>query len=637
MLLFLLNLAAAASPISGSAAITDAAEMAAATGAARSTGQTTVADGADTTSASGAAVAAGAAAIADAGEAAAGSGASLVAGTASTADGADTASATAVAKVTAAGSATDSAESVAGSSSVADSAAGAVTDTGESLAASGSTADRAVGSIADDAEAASLAAAVQDLAAGTIAESGEDLAAAAAAPEAGSGAIGDGPDALAAAGTVPIGGSLSTSETDEQLAADAASAIAGSATIADPGGALTGTAAVGGIATGAAQIDELADVGAAAGAVTATGIGDAADPGRFQRRVCRRARAWPWCRCRDAGRGPGFGSGPPHRAGAMRRPCRAERKSLRRCNAWLSADGGSRGASAAGPGDGAHWQNHESEEGRMIIWPAKEPTAAENFAFNFADALGSEKISTQVVVGAGVTVSGATIDGTSVTFKLAAGTAGTVAKVTCTVVLSDGQTLVETGVLPIGGEAVSLATAKAAQRIDQNSEDALLAGYLGAAIGHVERITGRNLTAKVERLALDGFPRSTWAPLTAFDWQERPIRLQKAPVSEILTIDYDDADGVEQSLLSFRLVDGAPARILPAYGECWPVAACSAGSVRITYVAGYDPTALPADLVHAAIILFGHFNSNREAVTIDGGAAATAIDLLVSPYRVTPY
>jgi uncharacterized phiE125 gp8 family phage protein len=273
----------------------------------------------------------------------------------------------------------------------------------------------------------------------------------------------------------------------------------------------------------------------------------------------------------------------------------------------------------------------------MIIWPAKEPAAAENFAFNFADALGSEKISTQVVVGAGVTVSGATIDGTSVTFKLAAGTAGTVAKVTCTVVLSDGQTLVETGVLPIGGEAVSLATAKAAQRIDQNSEDALLAGYLGAAIGHVERITGRNLTAKVERLALDGFPRSTWAPRTAFDWQERPIRLQKAPVSEILTIDYDDADGVEQSLLSFRLVDGAPARILPAYGECWPVAACSAGSVRITYVAGYDPTALPADLVHAAIILFGHFNSNREAVTIDGGAAATAIDLLVSPYRVTPY
>jgi hypothetical protein len=174
----------------------------------------------------------------------------------------------------------------------------------------------------------------------------------------------------------------------------------------------------------------------------------------------------------------------------------------------------------------------------MIIWPAKEPAAAENFAFNFADALGSETITTQVVVGDGVTVSGATIDGTSVTFKLSAGTAGTVAKVTCTVVLSDGQTLVETGVLPIGGEAVSLATAKAAQRIDQNSEDALLAGYLGAAIGHVERITGRNLTAKVETLDARRFPEIHMGrALTAFDWQERPIRLQKAPVSEILTID----------------------------------------------------------------------------------------------------
>jgi uncharacterized phiE125 gp8 family phage protein len=272
----------------------------------------------------------------------------------------------------------------------------------------------------------------------------------------------------------------------------------------------------------------------------------------------------------------------------------------------------------------------------MIIWPAKDAAATENFAFNFADALGGETIASQLVVGDGVTVSAAAIDQTSVTFKLSAGTAGAVAKVTCTVGLSDGQTLVEVGVLPIGGEAVSLATAKAAQRIDQNSEDVLLASYLRAAIAHIERITGRNLTAKVEAQTLDGFPRSAWAARAAFDWQERPIRLQKAPVSEILTVDYDDADGVQQSLLSFRLVDGAPARILPAYGECWPIANAAAGSVRITYVAGYDPAALPPDLVHAVIVLFGHFNSNREAMAVDD-AVANAIDMLVSPYRVTPY
>jgi uncharacterized phiE125 gp8 family phage protein len=273
----------------------------------------------------------------------------------------------------------------------------------------------------------------------------------------------------------------------------------------------------------------------------------------------------------------------------------------------------------------------------MIVWPAKEAAAEENFAFDFADAIGADTISSQVLVGDGVTVSSAAIDGTSVSFRLSGGTAGTVATVSCTVVLSGGQTLVETGVLPIGGEAVSLATAKAAQKIEQNTEDVLLSGYLRAAIGHIERITGRNLTGKVEVQTLDGFPRSAWTARAAFDWQERPIRLQKAPVSEILTIDYDDTDGVQQSLLSFRLIDGAPARILPAYGECWPVANAAAGSVRITYVAGYDPAALPPDLVHAVIVLFGHFNSNREAMAIDDGALAKAIEMLVSPYRLTPY
>jgi uncharacterized phiE125 gp8 family phage protein len=277
----------------------------------------------------------------------------------------------------------------------------------------------------------------------------------------------------------------------------------------------------------------------------------------------------------------------------------------------------------------------------MIVWPAKDPAAAENFAFEFADALGGETIDTQAVTGTGVTVTNAAIDGTAVRFKLSAGTAGTVAKVTCTVGLSDGQTLVETGVLPIGGEPISLATAKAAQRIDSDSEDVLLAGYLRAAIGHVERITGRNLSAKVETQSLDGFPEPVhalrWGQHSAMPWHEWPIRLRKTPASEVLTIDYDDADGVQQSLTSFRLVAVAPARILPAYGACWPMAACSAGSVRVTYVAGYDPAQLPPDLVHAVLILFGHFNSNREATTIDGDYLTMAVDQLVSDYRVTPF
>jgi hypothetical protein len=47
--------------------------------------------------------------------------------------------------------------------------------------------------------------------------------------------------------------------------------------------------------------------------------------------------------------------------------------------------------------------------------------------------------------------------------------------------------------------------------------------------------------------------------------------------------------------------------------------------VRISYVAGYDPADRDlAPLVQAAILLFGHFNANREAVVAAGGVSCRA-------------
>jgi hypothetical protein len=39
-----------------------------------------------------------------------------------------------------------------------------------------------------------------------------------------------------------------------------------------------------------------------------------------------------------------------------------------------------------------------------------------------------------------------------------------------------------------------------------------------------------------------------------------PIRLFKGPVSEILEVAYDDGNGDEQTVASFRLVEGAQAQ-----------------------------------------------------------------------------
>jgi uncharacterized phiE125 gp8 family phage protein len=216
--------------------------------------------------------------------------------------------------------------------------------------------------------------------------------------------------------------------------------------------------------------------------------------------------------------------------------------------------------------------------------------------------------------------------GSTVELVLSGGTAGTVAKVTCTVVTSGGETLSALGVVPIGGEAVDLATAKAAQRIDADDEDALLGGFLRAAVRHVETRTGRNLTQQVELQRVDGFPICGKA-----------LRLYKGPVAEILTVKYDDPDGVEQTLASFRLVEGATAKLLPAYGEQWPATAPGPGTVRVTTIAGHDPADRDlAELVQAAVLLFGHFNANREAVVAGNTAQALelplGVEVLLAPY-----
>jgi hypothetical protein len=46
--------------------------------------------------------------------------------------------------------------------------------------------------------------------------------------------------------------------------------------------------------------------------------------------------------------------------------------------------------------------------------------------------------------------------------------------------------------------------------------------------------------------------------------------------------------------------------------------------VRLTYIAGYDPAELPPELTHAALMLFGHWNANREAVIASDRAATSS-------------
>jgi uncharacterized phiE125 gp8 family phage protein len=180
---------------------------------------------------------------------------------------------------------------------------------------------------------------------------------------------------------------------------------------------------------------------------------------------------------------------------------------------------------------------------------------------------------------------------------------------------------------------LDLATAKASQKIETTDEDAVLTAFLNAAISAVETRTGKNLTAKDELQVESGFNCSTGFRSYR---SGGAIHLWKGPVSAITSVKYDDANGVEQTFSSYRLVPGINARLLPAYGQSWPTTSRGDGTVRISYVAGYASDQAPADLEHAVLLLFGHFNANREAVIASERAAAVELPLgvasLIEPY-----
>jgi uncharacterized phiE125 gp8 family phage protein len=260
----------------------------------------------------------------------------------------------------------------------------------------------------------------------------------------------------------------------------------------------------------------------------------------------------------------------------------------------------------------------------MIYWPAKEPTAVEDFYIDFTDALeAGETILTKNLVATGVTIDSSSIVDSTVKLWLSGGTEGSVAQVICTITTDGSRTFVETGVLEINGEPVTLAAAKVAQKIDSDDEDEVLGIFLRAAIDTVENVSGKRLTRKIVN-QVSTFPSATGAA----------IRLWNGPVVEILEVKYDDEAAVEQTLADYRTADG---HLFAAAGATWPTSAGN-GSVRISYVAGYAPTDRERQsLIQAVILLFGHFNNNREAVALSGRATNIELPLgvkyLIGPMR----
>ncbi|WP_370189258.1 hypothetical protein [Qipengyuania sp.] len=156
--------------------------------------------------------------------------------------------------------------------------------------------------------------------------------------------------------------------------------------------------------------------------------------------------------------------------------------------------------------------------------------------------------------------------------------------------------------------------------------DTLLGGFIAAARGHLQAITGTRLVVQTVELQAD-----SWSDLLCL-----PI----GPVSDVVSVKYDDVDGVEQTIADtvYELTGAGLARgIRTKVGEGWPNSVRSvSGAIRVALTVGYDT--LPPELETALLLMVSDQFAFRESGVV-GMAAATIkssmqLDGLIMNHRI---
>lgn len=179
---------------------------------------------------------------------------------------------------------------------------------------------------------------------------------------------------------------------------------------------------------------------------------------------------------------------------------------------------------------------------------------------------------------------------------------------------------------------INLGQAKAQLRITASDEDALILGYIRAAVANLDGrdgTLGRALCTQTWELALDKFP--------AVDF----IRLPLPPIQSITSVKYVDGDGVQQTFSSANYNLTADKGVSPmvrlAYGQSWPATRNQPDAVTVRYVAGYGAmNDVPETVRQALLLMVAHFYETRQPLTVGVSVMPNpmTVEFLLSPYRV---
>lgn len=195
-------------------------------------------------------------------------------------------------------------------------------------------------------------------------------------------------------------------------------------------------------------------------------------------------------------------------------------------------------------------------------------------------------------------------------------------------------------------EPVTLDEARQWCRVDSDdrTQDQVIEGLIVAARTLVEEKTGQQLVTASWQYVLDRFPYRvpgrTWQwPGDVWDRQNASwlegltVRLPRPPLQSVTSIQYIDTTGLTQTWpVANYIVDitTKPGRVMPVFGQIWPIVLVTPNAAIFNYVSGYgNRAAVPATFKLAVKLLLGHWWLNREAVGTVGQEIALAFETLI--------
>lgn len=180
-------------------------------------------------------------------------------------------------------------------------------------------------------------------------------------------------------------------------------------------------------------------------------------------------------------------------------------------------------------------------------------------------------------------------------------------------------------------EPVSLEDARTHLRITDTASDAEIQRLIKAARNHVQNLCGRKLITQTLVQRLDKWPSNN-----------KDLLLDSPPVQSVTSVKYLDTNGDQQTWSADDYtvdIYATPARLRPVYGEMWPTIRATNNTIEITYIVGYgeDPGDVPADLVHAMLLLIGGLYEYQESISdqdLRDLPGLGSINALLSEYRI---